>query len=67
MGRSPRQLQPLNFCATDAAGFSFAIVDPCHPAVVTVNALDIAKVAEGGAPGFDPLLEHLLNGSMEAL
>ena len=51
MRASARQLLPLNWRATAAAGFSSTSVDQGLAAVVAIHPLEIAEITEGGATG----------------
>jgi len=65
MGRSPTELNPFNRCATNAAVVASSVVDPGLAAVLTVDALDVAKVAEGGAACANAVFENLNDRAME--
>ena len=67
MGASARQLLPLNWRSTAAAGFSSTSVDPGLAAVVAIYPFKIAEITEGGAAGSDADGQHIDQGIAQPL
>lgn len=65
MGGSPAEFDSFNGCSTGAAVFASAVIDPGLTAILTVDAFDIAEVAEGGSPCTDAVLENLDDRGVE--
>ena len=67
MGASARQLLPLNWRSTAAAGFSSTSIDPGLAAVVAIHPFEIAEITEGGATGSNADAQNIYEGIPQPL